>query len=300
MDRLQAMALVLNTLDEGSFSAAARKTGIPLPTVSRKIAELESHLGAKLFSRNTRKLTLTEAGQDYVAAARRILSEVEVAERRAAGEFSAPMGEVVVTAPVSFGQLHLVPLVGEFLATYPRINVRLLLSDRNLDFIDEHVDLALRIGPLPDSSLVARQVGVTRTVVCGSPELFARVRVPDRPEELADLPTINFQSLAAADRWTFRSPDGGAPLTVPVRPRLSVTTANAALAAAVAGTGLARLLHYQCADAIADGSLRIVLAQYEPDPLPVQLLSFARSSLARKIELFLDFLADRLRRRIGG
>lgn len=179
MDRLDAMSVFLSVADLGSFSAAGRALRLPLPTVSRKVAELEAHLGVKLFVRTTRRLALTEAGKSYRLAARRILAEVEEAERSAAGEFRAPRGELTLTAPVLFGRLHVLPIVIEFLADYPEIDIRLALTDRNLDVIDEHVDVAVRIGQLPESGLIATRLGAIRRVVCAPPRLIAQFGAPN-------------------------------------------------------------------------------------------------------------------------
>jgi DNA-binding transcriptional LysR family regulator len=166
MDRLEAMSIWMRVAETGSFSAASRQLGMPLATVSRKVGELEAHLGTKLLTRSTRKVALTEAGAIYLSSAKRILEDVDETERIAAGEFEHPRGELVLTAPVLFGRLHILPLVTDFLALHPDIRVRLVLSDRNLHLIDDHVDAALRIGPLPDSRMVATRIGSMRTVVC--------------------------------------------------------------------------------------------------------------------------------------
>jgi DNA-binding transcriptional LysR family regulator len=185
MDRLSAMALLVKVTELGSMSAAARALNMPLTTVSRHIGELESTLGVRLLLRTTRKLTLTDAGVDYVAAARRILEEVENAERQAAGEYQEPKGELTISAPTMFGRQHVLPVVTEFLARYPQIRVRLLLSDRNADLVDDHIDLAVRIGPLPDSGMVATRLGEMRIVTCAHPALLEKHGHPQRPRELA-------------------------------------------------------------------------------------------------------------------
>jgi DNA-binding transcriptional LysR family regulator len=279
------MTILLRVVDRGSFSAASRDLGVPLATVSRKVSELETHLRTKLLVRTTRKVALTDAGATYVASARRILDEIDETERIAAGEFHVPRGELILTAPIFFGRLHILPIVTEFLAAYPEINVRLLLSDRNLHLIEDHVDMAVRIGPLPDSTMIATRVGLMRTVVCASPKLLAEQGVPKSPEDLAGLPCVNFELLSPASAWPY----------MPIRPRLSVTTAEAAVWAAAQGLGVTRVLHYQCADAINDGSLRIILANFEVEPLPVHLLHAARGALPAKLRVFLDFAAGRLR-----
>jgi DNA-binding transcriptional LysR family regulator len=285
MDRLETMTILLRVVDRGSFSAASRDLGVPLATVSRKVNELEAHLGTKLLVRTTRKVALTDLGSAYVASTRRILDEIDETERIAAGEFHVPRGELILTAPILFGRLHILPIVTEFLAAYPQINVRMLLTDRNLHLIEDHVDMAVRIGPLPDSTMIGTRVGLMRTVVCASPKLLAEQGVPKSPEDLAGLPCVNFELLSPASAWPY----------MPIRPRLSVTTAEAAVWAAAQGLGVTRVLHYQCADAINDGSLRIILANFEVEPLPVHLLHAARGALPAKLRVFLDFAAGRLR-----
>ena len=285
MDRLETMTILLRVVDRGSFSAASRDLGVPLATVSRKVNELEAHLGTKLLVRTTRKVALTDAGSAYVASTRRILDEIDETERIAAGEFHVPRGELILTAPILFGRLHILPIVTEFLAAYPQINVRMLLTDRNLHLIEDHVDMAVRIGPLPDSTMIGTRVGLMRTVVCASPKLLAEQGVPKSPEDLAGLPCVNFELLSPASAWPY----------MPIRPRLSVTTAEAAVWAAAQGLGVTRVLHYQCADAINDGSLRIILANFEVEPLPVHLLHATRGALPAKLRVFLDFAAARLR-----
>lgn len=194
MDRLSAMALLVKVTELGSMSAAARALNMPLTTVSRHIGELESALGVRLLARTTRKLTLTDAGGDYVAAARRILEEVENAERQATGEYQEPKGELVISAPTMFGRQHVLPVISEFIARYPLIRVRLLLSDRNADLVSDHVDLAVRIGDLADSSMVATHLGTMRIVACAHPALLAKYGEPQRPRDLAALPIIRIES----------------------------------------------------------------------------------------------------------
>ncbi|HEY0302738.1 MAG TPA: LysR family transcriptional regulator, partial [Rhizomicrobium sp.] len=218
MDRLDAMAVLVAAADSGSLSAAARKLGMPLATVSRKVSELEAHLETRLLVRSSRRLAPTEAGAAYLAAARRILEQVDEAERAAAGEYSTPRGELAVAAPIVFGRLHVLPVVTGFLADYPLIDVRLILSDRNAPLLDEHIDIALRIGALPDSSLVAVGLGSLRRVVCGSPAYLAARGTPRIPDDLAAHDGIVFDAVGA--NWTF-----GGGRSVRVHARLAVNTA---------------------------------------------------------------------------
>jgi DNA-binding transcriptional LysR family regulator len=298
MDRLEAMSILIATVEKGSFTAAAKALNVPLATVSRKVGELEAHLGAQLLLRTTRKLSLTDAGRAYVTASRRILEEVDEAERIVTGEYDTPSGELVLTAPVLFGRLHLLPVVTEFLSAYPDITVRLSLSDGNLHLLDDHLDMAVRIGALPDSGMIATRIGAMRTVVCASPKLLDAHGAPKRPEDLAGLPCISFELLAGAGVWTFRRPGGTGTINVAVTPRLSVTTAEAAVWAASRGVGATRVLHYQCAEAVRDGALRILLPDYEPAAQPIHLIHAARGILPLKMRSFLDFASERLRRRL--
>jgi DNA-binding transcriptional LysR family regulator len=299
VDRLEAMSLLVAVAEAGSLSAAGRKRGVPLPTVSRKISELEAHLNTRLLTRSTRKLALTDSGAAYLAAARRILDEVSEAERVAAGEHAAPRGDLVVTAPVVFGRLHVLPVIAEFLGQWPEINVRLVLADRNLDLIDDHVDLAIRIGALADSALVATQVGAVRSVVCGSPAYFAAHGVPKKPEDLSALTAVTFDPLSSSQHWIFHDRKSKRELRAPVRSRLTVNTAEAAIDGAAAGLGVTRVLSYQVAQAVADSRIQIVLAEYEPAPLPVSLIHGPQGLTPLKVRMALDFAAPRLRARLA-
>ena len=298
MDRLEAMSMLVTVTETGSLSAAARALRVPLATLSRKVSDLEAQLDTRLLIRTTRKITLTDSGVTYVAAARRILEQVDEAERTAAGEFTVPKGELVVTAPVMFGRLHVLPVVAEFLAAFPEIDVRLALADRNVNLVDDHVDMAVRIGPLPDSSMVATAIGTMRWVTCASPALLATRGVPQAPVDLLRLPCVAVDASLPSPLWRFRHPESGAPVDVQVRPRLAVTTTEAAAEAASLSVGVTRLLHYQVVDAIGQGRLRLILERYEPEPAPVHLLHVSRGQMPLKMRRFLDFAAPRLRRAI--
>jgi DNA-binding transcriptional LysR family regulator len=299
MDRLEAMSLLVTVAEAGSLSAAGRKLGAPLPTVSRKISDLEAHLGARLLTRSTRRLALTDAGAAYVAAAKRILNEVTEAERAASGEHAAPRGDLVITAPVVFGRLHVLPVIAEFLAQWPEIDVRLVLSDRNLHLIDDRVDIAVRIGALADSALVSTRVGAVRRVVCGSPAYFATHGVPKRPEDLAALTAVTFEPLSSPERWVFPERKSKREHAVQVRSRLTVNTAEAAIDGAAAGLGVTRVLSYQVAQPVLDGKIEIVLAEYEPAPAPVSIVHGQQGLTPLKVRMALDFAAPRLRARLA-
>ena len=299
MDRFDAMRLLVTAVEAGSLSAASRRLGTPLPTISRRIADLERHLNAKLLLRSTHGLVPTETGRVYLVAARRILEEVDEAERAIAGEWRTPRGELVVTAPMVFGRLHMLPTSVAFLAAFPEIHVRLILSDRNLGLAEEHVDVALRIGALPDSSLRATRVGEVRRIAVASPDFLDRHGAPSTPLDLASLSCIAFEGINADRIWTFSAPGRNAKITVPISPRLAVDTVEASLDAAIAGVGFARALTYQCASALSAGSLVRVLQVFEPPPLPVHLLHAGREPLPLKLRSFLDHAATFLRRRLN-
>ncbi|MGR9578611.1 LysR family transcriptional regulator [Pandoraea sputorum] len=297
MNRLESMSILIAVVDAGSLSAAARGLGMPLATVSRKVGELEAHLKTRLLHRTTRQLSLTEAGSAYVAACRRILEEIGEAERTATGEYVTPKGELVLTAPVVFGRLHVLPVVAEFLAQYPEIDVSLLLTDRVVHLMDEQADVALRIGHLPDSSMVASRIGTVRRVVCASPNFLATHGEPKKPQDLAGQACITFEVLASRRAWEFG--EGRTGQSVPIRSRLAVNTAEAAISAAVLGVGFVRVLSYQVAQAVRDDALRVVLDDYEAAPLPVNLVHKGQTPLPLKLRAFLDFAAPRLRARIA-
>jgi DNA-binding transcriptional LysR family regulator len=294
MDRLEAMSILLTAVEAGSLSAAARRLGMPLATVSRKVSDLEAHLRTRLFNRTSRRLTLTDAGRSYVEACKRILEEVTEAERAAAGEYSAPKGDLLITAPAVFGRLHVLPVITAFLKAYKDINVRLVLADRIVNLLEDNVDLAVRIGPLSDSGLVAMRVGAIRQVVCGSPAYFAARGVPERPADLSRHDCITSDGLMSPDVWRF--PAGKSTASVAIRSRLAVNSAQAAIDAAVAGLGVTRVLSYQAVDAIRAGSLGVVLHDFEPAPWPVSLVYASRGRLLPlKLRAFLDFAAPRLK-----
>jgi DNA-binding transcriptional LysR family regulator len=293
MDRLDAMTTLIAAVDGGSLSAASRALGMPLATVSRKVSELEAHLRTQLVVRTSRRLQLTEAGRAYVAASRRILDEVDDAERAASGEYRAPRGHLVVTAPVMFGRLHVEPVVLAFLGAYPDITVRLILADHVVNLVDDHVDVAIRIGRLADSQMMATRLGEVTSVVCASPAYLDEHDVPETPEQLPQHACVTFEGLYSTSVWRFGR--GTAAMEVPIRPRLAVNTADAAIAAAVAGAGITRVLSYQVRTPVAEGRLRLILRRFEPAPLPVHLVHGAHTLLPLKLRAFLDFAAQRLR-----
>ena len=298
MDRLDAMSILSVAVEAGSLSAAAHRLGIPLATVSRKVSALEGHLKMRVLNRSSRQLTLTDAGRSYVEACRRILEDVEEAERTARGEYGAAKGELVVTAPAAFGRLHVLPVAAEFLKAYPEIDLRLVFSNRVLNLLDDHVDLGVRLGELPDSGLVAMRVASIRGVVCASPAYLAARGTPQAPQDLAGHDCITFISRGQqADAWDF--PAGKVQVAAPVRSRLVVDAAEAAVDAAIAGVGITRVYCYQVAEAVRAGALTILLRPFESAPLPVSLVHTEGRLLPLKLRAFLDFAAPRLRARVA-
>lgn len=293
MNRLESMAVLLAVVDAGSLSAAGRKLGMPLATVSRKVSELEAALKTQLLIRSTRQLQLTDSGRSYVEACRSILEEINEAERVAAGEYTEPRGELVVTAPVVFGRLHVLPVITEFLQAYPQVQVRLELGDRNLSLLEDHIDLAVRIGTLPDSGLISTQLGYVRQLVCASPRYLARQGRPTQLSDLTRCDCISFDLLSRGSAWRFLV--DGVETSVPIQPRLAVTTAEAAVDAAVAGLGVTCVLSYQIEAALRAGALERILQPFEPAPLPVSFVYTSQGRLPLKLRALLDFAIPRLR-----
>ena len=296
MDRLDAMSTLLAAVETGSLSAASRRLGMPLATVSRKVSDLETHLRTRLLIRTSRRLALTDAGRNYVAACRRILEDIGEAEQAAAGEYSTPRGDLQITAPIVFGRLHVLPVVTAFLAAFPEITVRLALADRMVNLLEEHADVAVRIGAMADSALLATRLGAIRRITCASPAYLAAHGTPRHPADLAAHSCITFETLMSPTSWTFAA--GRETLAVPVRSRLVVSTAEAAIDAAIDGIGITRVLSYQVADPVRRGALTILLADHEPPPSPVSLVTNGQGMQPQKLRAFLAFAAPRLRARL--
>ena len=293
MDRFDAIRTLIAAVDGGSLSAASRTLGMPLPTVSRKVSELESHLGTQMVVRTSRKLLLTDAGAAFVQASRRILSELEEAERSASGEYQAPRGELLITAPIMFGKLHMLPIVLAFLQAYPDVNVRLVLADTVVDLVDNHVDVAVRLGRLPDSGLVAIRLGEVRWMTCASPDYLARRGTPQTPADLVNHDCLAFEGLQTSRNWSFGSGNENEPITI--HPRLGVNTADALIEAAAAGLGVARMRSYQAAISLREGTLVSLLRAYETQTIPVHLVHTGPPLLPLKLRAFLDFSGPRVR-----
>lgn len=297
MDRLDAMRLFVAVGDGGSLSAAARALKTPLPTISRKLALLEEHLGVRLATRTTRNFVLTGPGRAYLDACRRLLAEIEDAERMAAGEYEAPRGRLYVTAPIVFGRLHVLPVALAFLRAYPEVDLRLSMADRISDLIEDGIDAAVRIGHLADSSLIAARVGAVRLVTCAAPAYLKANGTPRAPSDLIRHACVASANLSAPDRWPYRIDGKEQPAAI--RSRLAVTTAEAAIEAAVSGMGITRVLSYQAAAAIKAGKLRPLLRAFELPEIPVSLVHTEARLTPPKVRAFLDFAAPRLRRSLA-
>ena len=296
MDRIEAMSILLHAVEAGSLSKASRNLGLPLATVSRKVSELEAHLNTTLFTRSAKGLVPTPAGHSFITAAKAILELVNEAERTASGEYTAPKGDLAVTAPTLFGRLHVLPVLKDFLSAYPEVDVGLVLTDRIAHFVDDQVDVALRIGDLPDSALTATRLGSVRRVVCASPDYFAQYGSPATPDDIQHRLAITFESVSAPGVWRFHS--GSIQLDAALRSRLSVNTTDAAIDAAIAGMGLARANSYQIVDHVRRGALALTLESFEPPPRPVNLVYNGHTRLPLKLRAFIDFVTPRLRDRL--
>ena len=297
MDRIDAMQAFVAVADLQGFAPAARKLRLSPSAVTRLIAALEERLGARLLQRTTRSVTLTDAGTRFLERARRILADVEEAELAAEGERTRPSGRVVVSAPVGFGRLHVSPLMAAFLQRYPDVSAELRLEDRIVNLVEDGVDLAVRIGILADSSLVARHVGEMRRIVVASPAYLKNNGEPKAPADIARHQTIQFGGTSEAGEWRFV--EGAREIRVHVAPRLSSNVADAASQYAEQGGGLTRVLAYQAADAIRRGALKIVLQKFEQPPLPIHIVYPTSRLLSAKVRAFIDLVTETADWRFG-
>ncbi len=293
MDRLHLMSVFVAVAEEEGFAAAARRLGMSPPAVTRAIAALEERLGVKLLNRTTRYVRSTDAGQRYLEDARRILAEADAADEAAAGINAEPRGHLAVTAPVLFGRMFVMPGIVEYLQLYPDTQVSALFLDRIVSLLEEGLDVGVRIGELPDSSMRARRVGSVRPVVCASPGYLRHHGSPRKPADLLQHTIIASSAGNNAVDWRFEALSGGRAGTI--EPRLTVTTNDAAIEAAVKGFGIVRLLSYQVAPQVACGELQMVLEEYEPPPRPVHIVHREGRLASTKVRAFVDLMAERLR-----
>ncbi len=301
MDRIEAMRVFVAALDEGSLAGAGRRLNRSPAAVSRAIAFLEHHVGAELLHRTTRSLRLSEAGERYAAACRRILIDLEEADLAALGERSAPRGTLTLSAPPISGEEILRPVIDAYLRAYPAVCVNLVLLDRHTNLVEEGIDIALRVGQLPDSSLIAVRVGgdVKRVIAASPRYLDTHPRIAE-PADLAKHQIVTTTHFGH-DTWVFPpAPGASVARSVHFKPRLVVNSVRAALASAVEGLGVTRLYTYHVAPRVLDGSLRIVLRDAEPPPLPVHLITPQGRTATPKVRAFLDFAAPRLKAAFAG
>jgi DNA-binding transcriptional LysR family regulator len=288
MDKLGAMRTFVEIVDAGSLTAAADRLDRSQPAVVRTLANLEAHLSTRLLQRTTRRMSLTPEGADYLERCRQILNDVDDAERAARQDEANPRGLIRVTAPVQFGQIYLAPVIARFLARYPHVEVDLVLVDRNVDFVGEGIDLGVRIGPLPDTGLIAIRLREVRRVVCASPNLLEAVGLPAHPSELAEKPCLRITNLSRPSRWSFR--DGSRDLAVQVGGRFRCNTISGAVAACIAACGFGQFLSYQVSDHVQGGRLKSVLEDFEVTPRPVSLVYPGGRMVSARLRAVIDFL----------
>ena len=290
MDRWQAMRIFVKVAETESFAESARQLHMSAPAVTRAIAALESLIGARLFVRTTRSVKLTEPGSRYLGDCRRILSDLAEAEAAAAGSYTAPSGTLAVTASALFGQMYVLPVLHEFLQRHPAVNGRILFVDRQVNLIEEGIDVAIRIGRLPDSGFSAIKVGSVRRVVCGAPAYFKKHGVPDTPADLKHHRITASTGAWVSPEWRFAGDQ-----RVTIHNWLQSNTNEAAIATAVAGLALTRVLQYQIGPALSEGKLQIVLAGHEEPPLPIHVLYAEGRQAPAKVRAFVDLAVARLR-----
>jgi DNA-binding transcriptional LysR family regulator len=293
MDRLHELEVFVAVAGAGSFAKAGTRLRLSPPAVTRAISALEDRLGARVFNRTTRSLTITDVGQRFLDSARRVLVDLDAAEKEAVGETAMPQGHLTITASVTFGRSALAPLVCGFLSQHPRVTASVVLLDRVVNLVEEGIDLAVRIGPLPDSSLIAKRVGAVRRILVASPDYLARRGTPVSPADLKLHSVIAFTGLMPNREWRFAS--GRSPNSVALNPTLEINDATAAIAAAEMGHGITIALSYMVHEKIREGKLVMVLDDFTPSPRPVHLVYPQTRLVAPKVRAFVDYAAPRLK-----
>lgn len=293
MDRLHLMAVFVAVAEEEGFAGAARRLKLSPPSVTRAVADLEHHLGIKLLNRTTRFVRVTEAGQRYLEDCRRVIAAADEADRAAAGFNSEPRGRVALTASVLFGRMFVMPRLTEYMSRYPHVEVFALFVDRVVNLLEEGIDVAIRIGELPDSSYKAIRVGSVRRVMCASPAYLSAHGTPQSPEELSNHDLIVSTGLNPSS--DFRFINKGVPQVINAKPRFLVSDNSSAITATVNGVGISNLISYQIAPELVDGSLRIILSEYEPKPVPVHVVHNEGRYAIAKMRALIDFLVEELR-----
>jgi len=293
MDRFSEMQIYIAVAESEGFSAAARRLNISPPVVTRAVAELEARLGVKLLNRTTRYVRTTEAGQRYLEDARRVLMAADEADEAAIGVNAEPRGHLTVTAPVLFGRIYVMPGIVDYLRKYPDTEISAMFVDRVVNLMEEGVDVALRIGELSDSSFKALRVGTVRRLLCASQDYIEQHGIPHTPEDLAKHKIIVASNLGSTTEWRFTR--GNKVFSVRIKPRLTVTSNDSAIEAAVNGVGIARLLSYQIASELDQEKLKIIMAEYEAPSLPVHIVHREGRHTSTKIRSFIDLMASLLR-----
>jgi DNA-binding transcriptional LysR family regulator len=293
MDRFHLMAVYVAVAEEESFAGGARRLGMSPPAVTRAVAALEGRLGVQLLTRTTRFVRATDAGQRYLEQARRIIAEADEADEAVAGANAAPRGQLAVTAPVLFGRMFVTPSIVDYLQRFPDMTVSAVFLDRVVNLLEEGMDVGVRIGELPDSSMKAISVGHVRRVVCAAPEYLKKNGVPRVPADLAKHTVVAASPVSPSVDWKFTT--GKKTTSVKLAPRLTVTSNEAAIVAAVQGFGMTRLLSYQIAAFLESGQLKAVLTDCEPPRLPIHVLHSEGRQAPAKVRTFVDLLVERLR-----
>ncbi|MCI4665612.1 MAG: LysR family transcriptional regulator [Neomegalonema sp.] len=296
MSRFEQMEVFVAVAEAGGFAKGAQALRISPPAATRAVAALEERLGVRLLQRTTRRMGLTEAGARFLMEAKRILGDVESAELSAAGEAGAPAGRLKITSSATFGRLAVSPLIGGFLDAHAQVSVSLLLLDRVVDLVEEGIDVAVRLGDLPDSSLVSRNVGAVRRILVASPDYLARTSLPEHPGDLKHHRLIGFTGLGGPRGWPVHGPDGA--IQIALSPRFEVNDAEAAIAAAVDGEGIAPAMSYVVGRRLTTGALVQVLPEFQPPLQPIRLVYPHARLLAPKVRAFVEWAAPRLRNRI--
>lgn len=297
MNKLQAIETFVAIVDRGSLTAAAATLGKSLPSVVRTLAALEQSLDTHLLTRTTRRITLTEEGRRYLEHGRRILGAVQDAEDELRAVRTEPSGQLSITAPVMFGQMHVVPGVCGFMTRYPTARIDMLLVDRVVNLVDEGIDVAVRIAPLEDSGLIARRVGQIRRVVCASPSYLARAGRPSHPRDITRFESLLLQAQESGSVWRFRDRDSN--ISVQPSGRFRSNHVAGALNACVDGLGLGRFLSYQADGYLRDGRLEVLLEEFEPPPVPVSIVHAHARLTPTRVRVIVDWLAVHLSSRLS-
>lgn len=292
MDRLQTLEVFIAVAEAESFTEGARRMGLSAPSVTRGVNALEDRLGVRLFTRTTRRVRLTDVGQSYLEDARHIVTQFQAADDAATGASTNPVGKLRLTCPNEFGRIHVAPILTEFLDTHTQVSADVAMLDRVVNMVEEGFDVAVRIGPLPSSGLIAVRVGSVRRVVCGAPSYFEQHGYPQRPADLLNHKIVSSAPASRKTEWRFGLDQSE---VVRLKPRLHITSVAAAIAVARKGWGLTRVLSYQLGSELQAGQLQSVLDRFEPDPWPIHLVHTEGRRVPAKVRTFINFAAKRLR-----